>query len=365
MAPPRLTWDFGTVYDFFTSLYVLHKPADFGLRGVWAAGMRSRLPAAEREFLEQYVGQVELGPPLHWCSQLPAPKSAEIALRELERIPVGERLVRAILPGYRVGEAEAVLLKTMETGQFDERDVEALYAAFRETREDIHAPSRKKVAAILDTWTRPVEFGERYLRALRAYFEAFFAEEERRIYPALQQAYRDAAALAETMPIAELFEELSHGISMEMVEKMDELIFAPSYWAAPLVFLYQLPDNRMLVLFGARPPEASLIPGEVIPEGLLRALKALSDPTRLKILHYLAAESLTPTQLAHRLRLRAPTVVHHLKTLRLAGLVHMTLAEGKERSYAMRRDSLDETCETLQSFLREAEPLDASGRVER
>src|SRR5690606_27380083 len=54
-APPRLTWDVGTVFDFFTSLYVLHKPADFGLRGVWAAGMRSRLPAAEREFLEQYV----------------------------------------------------------------------------------------------------------------------------------------------------------------------------------------------------------------------------------------------------------------------------------------------------------------------
>lgn len=365
MAAPRLAWDFGTVYDFFTSLYVLHKPAEFGLRGVWAAGMRSRLPAAEREFLETYQGNVELGPPLYWCSELPAPKSAETALREMERIPAEERLTRVILPGYRAGEAEAVLFDAMETGRFDADDVEALYAALRETREDIHAPSRKKVAAILDTWTRPVEFGDRYLRALHAYFEAFFSEEERRIYPALQKAHREATALAETMTVPELFEELSHGISMERVEKVDELIFAPSYWTAPLVFVQHLPGNRMLVLFGARPAEASLIPGEVVPEALLRALKALSDPTRLKIMHYLAAESLTPTQLAHRLRLRAPTVVHHLKTLRLAGLVHVTLAEGKERSYAMRHDSLEETCESLQSFLAEAEPIDAAEGVER
>ena len=32
-----LAWDWGTAYDLFMSLEVLHEPAKFGLRGAWAA----------------------------------------------------------------------------------------------------------------------------------------------------------------------------------------------------------------------------------------------------------------------------------------------------------------------------------------
>ena len=111
------------------------------------------------------------------------------------------------------------------------------------------------------------------------------------------------------------------------------------------------PDTKIFV-FGARPPEASLVPGEMVPDALLRALKALSDPTRLRILHYLAQEPLTPAHLARRLRLRAPTVTHHLKTLRLAGLVQFSVGEGKEaRQYATRSEALEGTCDALKSFL--------------
>ena len=49
---PQISWDMGTGYDFFVSLLVLHHPAKFGLRGAWAAGVRSRLAQEEREFLE-------------------------------------------------------------------------------------------------------------------------------------------------------------------------------------------------------------------------------------------------------------------------------------------------------------------------
>ena len=48
---PQLTWEIGTVYDLFTSLNVIHDPARYGLRGSWAAGVRSRLPVEQREFL--------------------------------------------------------------------------------------------------------------------------------------------------------------------------------------------------------------------------------------------------------------------------------------------------------------------------
>ena len=54
--PIKVFWDQGTAYDFLTSLYVLHFPDEFGLRGAWAAGVRSRLPNEAREFLEKIVG---------------------------------------------------------------------------------------------------------------------------------------------------------------------------------------------------------------------------------------------------------------------------------------------------------------------
>ena len=48
-----LSFDLGTGYDLFVSLWVLHHPANFGLRPSWAAGVRSRLAPDQRSFLER------------------------------------------------------------------------------------------------------------------------------------------------------------------------------------------------------------------------------------------------------------------------------------------------------------------------
>jgi DNA-binding transcriptional ArsR family regulator len=201
-------------------------------------------------------------------------------------------------------------------------------------------------------WANAEEFGERFFKALTAYYEVFFAEEERRIYPALQDALGQAQMLAGELTVPDLLEELSRGVSMAgELEGLQTLTLAPAFWSAPLIYYHHFDEEHMLILFGARPDDASLIPGEVVPDLLVRSLKALSDPTRLKIMHYLSNESMTPTQLAHKLRLRAPTVVHHLQTLRVAGLVQVTIAEGKERSYGVRAGSVMTACDVLQRFL--------------
>ena len=62
MADAQLLWDWGTAYDLFVSLAVLHDPGDFGVRGAWAAGVRARLSPAARETLEQ--SQASCGVPL-------------------------------------------------------------------------------------------------------------------------------------------------------------------------------------------------------------------------------------------------------------------------------------------------------------
>src|SRR5690606_8597673 len=122
-----------------------------------------------------------------------------------------------------------------------------------------------------------------------------------------------AQELAERLSVGDLLEELSQGVRLDELAAAGELVMVPSYWCTPLIYYGRVSPTRHIALFGARPADAALIPGEIVPEALLRSLKALSDPTRLRILRYLSAEPLAPAHMARRLRLRMPTVLHHLK----------------------------------------------------
>lgn len=345
-SQPKLSWDWGTAYDLFVSLNVLNEPNKFGLRGSWAAGVRSRLPNVEREILEDAQTLVHI--PVQWVYTLPDPKDSASALRVLDQIAPEKRLPALTITSETSPQLAEVLLDVAERGSWDEKDQEILREGFKE--KGLRA---KTLAAILDWWARSEEFGERYLAALQSYHQVFFAEEEARIRPALQDSLEHAKALSKEIPVPELVEELSQGVRFESLMELSELVLAPSYWTTPLVVFDKLGDKRMLLLYGARPADASLVPGEVIPDALLLALKALADPTRLRILRYLAVKPLTPAQLSRRLRLRAPTVIHHLNTLRLAGLVYLTLESGGERRYAMRTETVGSTFRSLEGFLEE------------
>ena len=348
MTTPRLLWDIGTAYDFFMSLVVLHKPADVGVRGAWTAGVRARIPEEERNILEQSlsVGYV----PLHWIHTLPDPKDAITVLWALGNIPPAERLPALALGPDVPERAVAVLHDVASRQAWEEKDREALRAA--RACEEEPPPSTKKLESVLKWWARADEYGERYLQALRVYHEVFFAEEERRIRPALESALARAQGLAEVLAFPDLLEELSQGLRLAEPPDVVERVLVPSYWSTPLVLMGRVSRDRAIWLFGARPPDASLVPGETVPDAMLRALKALSDPTRLRIMRYLSDEPLTPAELARRLRLRAPTLTHHLRALRLAGLVQLTLGEGKrDRLYAARPEAITNTCELLEGFM--------------
>jgi DNA-binding transcriptional ArsR family regulator len=357
MADAELLWDWGTAYDLFVSLHVLHEPGDFGVRGAWAAGVRARLPSAARETLEQ--SQLSCGVPFHWIHTLPKPKDGASVLWALGQLAPEERLPLLALAPEVPAEVGEMLRCIASQGTWNEGDREALRAAYQQAHDcegGKAAPSTKKLTSTLNLWADAEGFGEQYLEALRAYQEAFFAEEEQRIAPALEGALARAQELADRLSLPDLLEELSQGLRFAAPPEAAQLLLVPSYWSTPLVFFGKVSAECDAWLFGARPADASLVPGEAIPESLLRALKALSDPTRLRILHDLSQESLTPAQIARRLRLRAPTVTHHLKILRLAGLVQMTLGDGKKtRSYAARSEAVASACASLESFLGKGE----------
>ena len=66
-------------------------------------------------------------------------------------------------------------------------------------------------------------------------------------------------------------------------------------------------------------------------ESVARRLKAVADPTRLAILHSLAAAPSTVGELATLFRLAQPTVSMHVKVLRESGLVHSERRGGRLR----------------------------------
>ena len=349
----ELLWDLGTAYDLFVSLDVLHSPTKYKTPGAWSAGMRARLSPVDREVLRQ--SQLLIYVPLHWIHALPEPKNGASVLWTLGQTPAAKRLPQIVLgpdmPPPPVAEA---LKEAAVRGAWDDKGLETVVAFYQREcgNRRIPVPSLVELTNTLNQWTHAEEFGTRYLEALRHYHAVFFEEEERRIHPALERALARAQELAQRLAFADLLEELSQGLRLVEPIKSGTLVLAPSYWSTPLVFMGETTAHQDIWLFVARTLTESLVPGEMVPDTLLRELDALSDPTRLRILQYLSEESLAPAQLARRLRLRTPTVMHHLQALRLAGLVQFTLTKGKEsRMYATRSGAVAAVFSSLQSFI--------------
>jgi len=355
-SSPTIVWDFGTAYELFISLHVLLEPEYFGIRPSYAASIRSRIPAAERKLLEDLYPI--LGVPLKWLHDLSAPKDAISALWALKQIPPARRMIEL----YRVEDPyegnnpeeeekhkgyKSILLRIAAEGKWTSTDVDFFHKLFTKKHGNF---KREAAESALEWWSRPAELGEAYLTAFQSYYQAFFEEEEKRIEPALRAGLERAQALAATVSFEELFIELSQGLQIGNEFNVDNFIFAPAFWTTPLVFFEKFDANTMILTFGARPADMSVIPGEIVPDALVRSLKALADPTRLKILRYLVSESLTPSEIARKLQLRPPTVTHHLKELRLAGLVELSLTH-EENRYTARKQALHAVYENLNAFL--------------
>lgn len=353
----EIEWEFGTAYELFISLHVLHEPDHYGIRASWAAGVRSRIPAAERKLLEDVHSLTGL--PLAWIHSLPAPKDAISALWALKQIPPAERMIKLqrLDQPHEHGTAEEtdkynhareILLRVAHTQSWKPEDAEFFMKIWGKKKA---FPKKAAMERALDWWSRPAELGEGFLSGLQYYYQAFFEEEERRLAPILKAGLARAQELASRLTFEELFVELSQGVQLGDEFRASKFIIGPAFWTTPLIFFDKLDRDTMIMLFGARPAEMSAIPGETLPDGLVRSLKALADPTRLKILFYLSHESLSPSELARRLHLRAPTVTHHLNELRLASLVNMIM-EGQDRKYTARHEAIQATFTNLQEFLK-------------
>lgn len=345
---PTIFWDKGSAYDLFVSLYVLHRPDEYGLRPSWAAGVRSRLPIHLRDALEH--SQQVLFVPMAWIHTLPEPKNAASALSVLRSLHPADRLP-ALTFANKVDQHSLDFKDFLMTLDGKQRMTARVEAQIRDFHRRSQIFTKDYFRRTFDAWSEREKFGEDLLNALEAFVASFFEEDEYRIIPAQEKALQNAQELIQKKNLLGALEELSEGVRMNWVSDLNSLVLAPSFWGAPFIFSDNLDEDSAIILFGARPEGSDLVPGELVPDELLNALKALSDPTRLRILHYLRESPRTPSELAGVLRLRPPTVIHHLQSLRLAGLISVTVAPNTERRYSMRKDGVDMTIQNLRSFV--------------
>jgi DNA-binding transcriptional ArsR family regulator len=239
------------------------------------------------------------------------------------------------------------LLRIAAEGKWKAEDVDFIQKLIGKKHDWL---KREALERAIDWWSKPEELGEGFLSAVQSYYQAFFEEEEKRIEPILREGLEHARSRASALSLEDLFLELSQGVKLDDDFRAPKFIFAPAFWSTPLILFDKIDPDTMLILFGVRPANMSVVPGEVVPDGLVRGLKALADPTRLKILNYLSKEELAPSELARRLKLRAPTVTHHMSELRLAGLVNVKI-QGQDKKFTARSEAIDAIHKSLKDFL--------------
>jgi DNA-binding transcriptional ArsR family regulator len=286
-------------------------------------------------------------------------KDSATVLLSLKQIPAAERIIELNFCPVDCDELLNALHQVYHRRAYTPDDLEEVVRLWRKyykeqkeiDEEVIVAVSRRRAELALNMFANPEDFGDRYLQALGTYYEVFFSEEERRIASKLEAALERAQKLSAKYDRVKLLNKLLDGDWDQTLLELDELIMVPSYWYSPWSLTSCLQSDRVLMLYGSRPKEESLVPGEIVPDDLMEKLKAMTDPTRLRILRYLMQEQLTPAELARRLRLRAPTVTHHLHALKSAGMVHFVMRGKHEHLYFAKMDSIKGTYNLLKEFL--------------
>lgn len=349
-----LEWDWGTAYEMLLSLYTIFRPKEYGLPGPWAAGVRKRLSPQSQQAIKEFYSPTYTFLaylPLHLVLEMDQPKSGARFLDYVESIPDQEFARRLHLPVVSNETLRNVTARALNRENLGETEVEDYRRAVGQM-EIAHAPTAAEVRRLFTDMSNPTATKERWLRVMREYHTTFFAEEEKRLSPVLERVIKQARDLSHEMPVPEMIERLSNGFTLSKDIDIKRLVLVPSIWIYPYVARFDLADRELFVTWGTHAPGYKLVPGESVPDDALMVLRALSDPTRLRLLRLIAAEPRSLISLAQEVKLSLPTVSHHIRELRGSGLIRLEVGgKGRESKYTVRWPSAQQAFDQLEQFV--------------
>lgn len=349
-----LKWDWGTAYEVLFSLHTILRPKEHGIPPPWAAGVRKRLsPQSQADlklFFSMPFGYLAYSP-MHIVMGMDRPKTVKRFLDLIEHIPDNQFSHRAHLPIVGDESLERLMDKAAEGKRMTDVDVEE-YRRILARSAGRTAPSPAEIRKLFGEMGDSAGTKRRWLSLLREYHSVYFAEEEQRVGPVLEKMVTDAQKLAKKTTVSDLIERLSNGFTLSQDFDLQRLVLIPSVWLHPFVVRFEPADREFFVAWGAHPSGYRLVPGESVPDDALLVLRAMGDPTRLRLLRLLSVEPRSPQSLAIELKLSLPTVSHHMRELRVAGLVRIEIAgKGRESKYTVRWPSARRAFEQLEEFV--------------
>jgi len=147
----------------------------------------------------------------------------------------------------------------------------------------------------------------------------------------------------------QLVEDASGGVVIKPEPAFSKIMLIPQYHALPWNIFHQL-EGVLLHFYPADVRPSA--PGEP-PKRMLRLIGALSDPSRLRILRFVAESPRSFTEIARHLGITKATVHYHLVLLRAAGLLRVETFVTKMQGdmYTLRRPALSDLSYELDVYL--------------
>jgi DNA-binding transcriptional ArsR family regulator len=325
-----------------------------------------------RQELEEY----EVGP--EWHDRARAAASSEL-LAGLEAAGCGDLWLGLIDQAYETPEPRGVGLflehlaatdplairramltmqvhRTEATAETIDRaaggDAEAVAALMAMCDPDC-VESLKKLTAV-----SPAESLARTVEILRRFDAEVFHGGEANA-AALDRDAEEKRALAASLPPERLVETATNGVTFKLQPEVSGVVLVPSAVVRPWVLISEAGSLRIFVYpvsaetLGADPDAPS--------PWMVSFYKALADERRLRILNMLASGPASLPEVAERMGLAKSTVIHHMRALRTAGLVLITVGDDKE--YSLRPQAIPEAGRLLQAYL--GRPAAGEANVER
>lgn len=333
--PIRIRIEAAPAYEFVLSLAVAASRADIPE----ANALRSAAGAPLVERVRRFAGSDWMWAHLLTLAyEAPAPRDLAEFLAFMHTVPPRELLRR--LAGYYVrwfrratpvatmdaalrGESAGIRQFVASGGNEDAEWSSSL----RIRLEAGGAASKRELLPILDAWSEQV-------------FAPVLAPASRRLIAAANARRRAMAGLAPHDALTRVL-----GWSYVPEPGVARVLLIPSAVTRPLTHEFEQEQTK-LICFPVD-PDRELAPRP--PAALLALAQALADESRLRALRELSREELGAQQLADRLNLGLPTMLHHLAELRAVGLIERG---GRRRPYRLAQQGLARAAGLLHELAR-------------
>ena len=330
-------------YDLLVSLRALFNPRTYEATRAWAVAARKQLSGeADARGVFFFRGHdTSLG---YGVTRLVAtlPARAE---------------PRALLDAVRAMDPTELAMLMLDTGETPQAALTVFRqgldgrASDRALRKALHGTSASWARRCRTVIANPTGAKSEFALLLEEYEAAVFAQEVGHVVEAIADAAKRAQNLLDVLPGGVAIEQLTGGYTIDPNLSLSQVTLAPSAFIHPFVATrFDESSGEALIVFGVRSASLEQFDSAPLDPELLKALRSLGDPSRLRLIQLLSREPLTTTELQSRIGLSPPTVHHHLHQLRAAGLVRQERTKGGMR-YSIRRESAGELIAQLRLLI--------------